>query len=297
MLDTIWTSDFTNALVVPFDDTYDRTRNILEHLQQLVDVYPFIRSAFLYCPTSQMVYGSDLTYQPVEEASNELFQNPEHLLSYSGARLSKSHTSFFIKQLTGKTIICQHLYPDYLDSLGALIIELDLASFPLSSIFNPESSSRLPCFITDTNGLPIFRGELPSSLASLFPLAALSSVPAQTVLYAQNGLTYFYHRSSFHQLVLYFTNQYQPTSILYPVVSNHPVLHLRSGMFGASFCSNRIQGQSTYPPLCFLRLVLPLVLPMWMQKMKWTTSPKLIHIPPDKTRNSAKQFRASLRWC
>ena len=196
MLDTIWTSDFTNALVVPFDDTYDRTRNILEHLQQLVDVYPFIRSAFLYCPTSQMVYGSDLTYQPVEEASNELFQNPEHLLSYSGARLSKSHTSFFIKQLTGKTIICQHLYPDYLDSLGALIIELDLASFPLSSIFNPESSSRLPCFITDTNGLPIFRGELPSSLASLFPLAALSSVPAQTVLYAQNGLTYFYHRSS-----------------------------------------------------------------------------------------------------
>lgn len=43
MLDTIWTSDFTNALVVPFDDTYDRTRNILEHLQQLVDVYPFIR--------------------------------------------------------------------------------------------------------------------------------------------------------------------------------------------------------------------------------------------------------------
>ena len=31
MLDTIWTSDFTNALVVPFDDTYDRTRNILEH--------------------------------------------------------------------------------------------------------------------------------------------------------------------------------------------------------------------------------------------------------------------------
>ncbi|GAA6520574.1 hypothetical protein K440107A6_04420 [Lawsonibacter asaccharolyticus] len=25
MLDTIWTSDFTNALVVPFDDTYDRT--------------------------------------------------------------------------------------------------------------------------------------------------------------------------------------------------------------------------------------------------------------------------------
>lgn len=155
MLDTIWTSDFTNALVVPFDDTYDRTRNILEHLQQLVDVYPFIRSAFLYCPTSQMVYGSDLTYQPVEEASNELFQNPEHLLSYSGARLSKSHTSFFIKQLAGKTIICQHLYPDYLDSLGALIIELDLASFPLSSIFNPESSSRLPCFITDTNGLPI----------------------------------------------------------------------------------------------------------------------------------------------
>lgn len=196
MLDTIWTSDFTNALVVPFDDTYDRTRNILEHLQQLVDVYPFIRSAFLYCPTSQMVYSSDLTYQPVEEASNELFQNPEHLLSYSGARLSKSHTSFFIKQLAGKTIICQHLYPDYLDSLGALIIELDLASFPLSSIFNPESSSRLPCFITDTNGLPIFRGELPSSLASLFPLAALSSVPAQTVLYAQNGLTYFYHRSS-----------------------------------------------------------------------------------------------------
>lgn len=72
-----------------------------------------------------MVYGSDLTYQPVEEASNELFQNPEHLLSYSGARLSKSHTSFFIKQLAGKTIICQHLYPDYLDSLGALIIELD----------------------------------------------------------------------------------------------------------------------------------------------------------------------------
>lgn len=143
-----------------------------------------------------MVYGSDLTYQPVEEASNELFQNPEHLLSYSGARLSKSHTSFFIKQLAGKTIICQHLYPDYLDSLGALIIELDLASFPLSSIFNPESSSRLPCFITDTNGLPIFMGELPSSLASLFPLAALSSVPAQTVLYAQNGLTYFYHRSS-----------------------------------------------------------------------------------------------------
>ena len=196
MLDTIWTSDFTNALVVPFDDTYDRTRNILEHLQQLVDVYPFIRSAFLYCPTYQMVYGTDLTYQPVEEASNELFQNPEHLLSYSGARLSKSHTSFFIKQLAGKTIICQHLYPDYLDSLGALIIELDLASFPLSSIFNPESSSRLPCFITDTNGLPIFRGELPSSLASLFPLAALSSVPAQTVLYAQNGLTYFYHRSS-----------------------------------------------------------------------------------------------------
>lgn len=95
MLDTIWTSDFTNALVVPFDDTYDRTRNILEHLQQLVDVYPFIRSAFLYCPTSQMVYGSDLTYQPVEEASNELFQNPEHLLSYSGARLSKSHTSYY----------------------------------------------------------------------------------------------------------------------------------------------------------------------------------------------------------
>lgn len=137
--------------------SYDRTRNILEHLQQLVDVYPFIRSAFLYCPTSQMVYGSWLTYQPVEEASNELFQNPEHLLSYSGARLSKSHTSFFIKQLAGKTIICQHLYPDYLDSLGALIIELDLASFPLSSIFNPESSSRLPCFITDTNGLPIFR--------------------------------------------------------------------------------------------------------------------------------------------
>lgn len=42
MLDTIWTSDFTNALVVPFDDTYDRTRNILEHLQQLVDVLQVI---------------------------------------------------------------------------------------------------------------------------------------------------------------------------------------------------------------------------------------------------------------
>lgn len=74
MLDTIWTSDFTNALVVPFDDTYDRTRNILEHLQQLVDVYPFIRSAFLYCPTSQMVYGSDLTYQPVEEVLTSFFR-------------------------------------------------------------------------------------------------------------------------------------------------------------------------------------------------------------------------------
>lgn len=212
LLETIWNSDFTSALVVPSEESYSRTKNILEKLQQLTEIYPYITSAYLYSSTSQMVYTSHLSFQSASQLTDPLFQQPETLLTYEGARLSDSSTSMFIKQINGRIVLCQHLYPDYLESLGALIFEFDLSAH--SNLFSEYSTSddSLHCYVLDRTGTPVFASSLPTSLSSYFSEKMLSSSQPSSVDYSANGLTFLSYQSpSTHWFYLFQlrTNQLQ----------------------------------------------------------------------------------------
>lgn len=195
LLETIWDSDFTSALVVPSEESYSRTKNILEKLQQLTEIYPYITSAYLYSSTSQMVYTSRPSYQPASQVPDLLFQQPEDLLTYEGVRLSDSNTSLFIKQIGDQIVLCQHLYPDYLTSLGALIFEFDLSAHTnLSSKFK-ASDDTLQCYVVDRTGAPIFVSSLPAPLQEYLSDKDLDSSTLSSVAYSGSGLTFLSYQS------------------------------------------------------------------------------------------------------
>ena len=195
LLETIWDSDFTSALVVPSEESYSRTKNILEKLQQLTEIYPYITSAYLYSSTSQMVYTSRPSYQRASQVPDLLFQQPEDLLTYEGVRLSDSNTSLFIKQIGDQIVLCQHLYPDYLTSLGALIFEFDLSAHTnLSSKFK-ASDDTLQCYVVDRTGAPIFVSSLPAPLQEYLSDKDLDSSTLSSVAYSGSGLTFLSYQS------------------------------------------------------------------------------------------------------
>ncbi len=195
MQQTIWRKEFANALILPSSDNYTRTFNIISQLHRLAENYPFIEKAYLYTPDDQMVYGSDLFYLPAESSSDSLFQDPGALMSYTGARPSDSPDAFFIKNLEGRLILCQHLYPDNVDSIGVLLFEFNLSALDLS-LYEDDPALSNAFYVFDRQGAPVFSQTVPETAANQAALLLSQNGDlTKGAIQKNEDLLYFYYVS------------------------------------------------------------------------------------------------------
>lgn len=147
--------DFTNALIVPTSDSYTRTRSITDQLNHLAVSNPFIKKAYLYVPANKMIYSSDQFYLHVSDMEDHLPFDPNMLLSYTGSRLSSLPDAMFIKKEDGQIYLCQHLYPDNLDSIGMLVFSFEASKLNLFTSHNGTEAAE-PLYVYDPQGNTIF---------------------------------------------------------------------------------------------------------------------------------------------
>lgn len=195
MNQTIWNKDFTNAIINPSSDNYTRTSTIITHLHQIANDYPYVDKAYLYIPTDDTVYSSDLSYLPITESTESFFQDTSDLICFSGSRLSDSRDSLFIQKSAGRLFLCQHLYPDYLRSIGVLIFELNLSSLDLSLAQNTDELTDT-CYVFDASGQSVFSAELPKEITQQSAALLNSNSSAKEGVWTPSGnLLYFYYHS------------------------------------------------------------------------------------------------------
>lgn len=195
MRQTMGRREFTNAVIVPRKDSYTRTLNIIPQLRKIVDNYPLVIQAFLYIPTNNMVYSSNLSYLSAEQSKDPLFQNLSLLMEYSGARLTDSAEALFIKKIDNRLILCQHFYPDYLNSIGALIFEIDLSLLDFSLSGEADALSDT-LYVFDQKGNSVFSQEVTETAASQAAvLRARAPLEKSGILKDSNGMYCFYYES------------------------------------------------------------------------------------------------------
>ena len=192
MNQTIWSKEFTNAIVNSGSENYSRTSYIVTQLAQIAKDYPYIKRAYLYIPTVRSVYSSDLSYLSADDSFDPLFQDPESIIEFSSTRLSDSTDSLCIKQIDGRLLLFQHLYPDYLNSIGVLIFEFDISALGLLVARDHEEQPDL-CYVFDPTGRQIFTSQAPGDI-----LQQVQDLPkgSEGVLEGSDGSLYFYSRST-----------------------------------------------------------------------------------------------------
>ncbi|WP_434309719.1 helix-turn-helix domain-containing protein [Hominifimenecus sp. rT4P-3] len=195
MQQTIWRKEFANALILPTSDDYARTLNIITQLYRLAENYPFIEKAYLYTPSNQMVYSSDLSYLPAEKSKDSLFLNQDALMSYTGARPSEDSNALFIKKLDEHLVLCQHLYPDNIESIGVLIFCFNSSALDLS-LYEDDPAISDAFYVFDRQGIPVFSQTVPESAASQAALLLdQNGTLTKGSLQKQDDLLYFYYIS------------------------------------------------------------------------------------------------------
>ncbi len=192
MEQTIWQEDFTRTLVLSPSEDYSRTLNIIKQLHQLAESNPLIQKAYLYIPTSGMVYSSDLYCQPADQVEDPIFQDPSALTAFEGVRPSEDADALVLRKLDGRLFLCQHLYPDNLETIGVLIFEFQLSALNLS--LSQDDSSGDPVYVFDASGTAVFTEEAPPEIQEQ-ALALVSSGGAQGILSGADDFLYFYVRS------------------------------------------------------------------------------------------------------
>ncbi len=192
MNQTIWSKEFTSAIINSSSENYSRTSYIVTQLAQIAKDYPYIKRAYLYIPTAHSVYSSDLSYLSANDSFDPLFQDPESIIEFSSTRLSGSTDSLCIKQIDGRPLLFQHLYPDYLNSIGVLIFEFDISALGLLVAQAGEEQPDL-CYVFDPTGRQIFTSQAPEDI-----LQQAQDIPggAEGVLEGPDGSLYFYSRSA-----------------------------------------------------------------------------------------------------
>lgn len=195
MQQTMGRKEFTNAMIVPGTDDYDRTLDIISQLRRIADAYPFVDRASLYIPTDGMVYSSDLSYLPTDQSPDPIFQDSERLTSFRGVRLSPSTTAPVLFRMGDRLVLCQHLYPDFVQTIGVLVFELNLSilKVPLSQPTSPQLSS---FYVFDVDGKPVFAQEVPQEVAE--QAAALRQGHGEKTKGMMEGAgktLYFYYQS------------------------------------------------------------------------------------------------------
>ena len=188
MNQTIWEKEFTSAMVTPNRDSYTRTSAIITRLHQIAQDYAYIHKAFLYIPTNETVYSSDQSYLPVEETSYELFRDTEYLKRIDGTKLTQTNDSLFVKNASGKVYLCQHLYPDYIRSIGMLIFEIDPSRVKANS-----DAERYTIY--DRDGSRIFAQE-EAALEDISQWMSAVNGQAEGTVAAADNESYYYYRSS-----------------------------------------------------------------------------------------------------
>ena len=194
MNQTIWSKEFTNAIVNSGSENYARTSYIVTQLAQIAKDYSYIQRAYLYIPTVRSVYSSDLSYVSADDSFDPLFQDQESVIEFSSVRLSGSTDSLCIKQFEGRLLLFQHLYPDYLNSIGVLIFEFDLSALGLLIARDEEEPSDL-CYVFDHTGQQIFSNSVPDDILAQAALLKDEPQKKDGVLYSSSGPLYFYSRS------------------------------------------------------------------------------------------------------
>ena len=198
MSQTIWDKTFVSAIITPMRNSYDRTSSVITTLRQITEENPYVKKAFLYIPSTDMVYSSNLSYLSTNQAADSLFDDTSALTHFSGTQLYKDAESLLILESQGRTFLCKHLYPRYLDTVGVLIFELtsELFDFSLGQSHDAEQKA---CYVYDADGSAIFSKEVPSevseSIAPLLKRLPYSSSGQSGTLHSNSDSLYFYYRS------------------------------------------------------------------------------------------------------
>ena len=161
MKQTLWGKDFTSVMVTSSSRSYDQTSSIIKQLKQIVDDSTYVEKAYLYVPTEDIRYTARICSALQQtETPDALFRDAESLLSFAGSRLSEDEDSLILMKSWGRMYLCQHLYPNYLDSIGMLIFRINISSLDLSLLPNGDSISGT-CYVFDAEGESVFMKSVP----------------------------------------------------------------------------------------------------------------------------------------
>lgn len=195
MKQTLWGKDFTSVMVTSSSRSYDQTSSIIKQLKQIVDDSTYVEKAYLYVPTEDQVYSSDLFCLAANQTPDALFRDAESLLSFAGSRLSEDEDSLILMKSWGRMYLCQHLYPNYLDSIGMLIFRINISSLDLSLLPNGDSISGT-CYVFDAEGESVFMKSVPVAVQHAAEQLLANSVSlTEGVLKSDEEWIWFYYRS------------------------------------------------------------------------------------------------------
>lgn len=161
---TLEREDFTSALVTPEINNYNRVSNIVKRLHSIVEENPLIKNAFLYVPHSDMVYTSDLAYIQRNKCGVPYFQDVSFFMDKSGIKLEKgSNDTIFLKKYGKKFLAIKHFFPINVNSIGALIFEIDTECFQPNNKQGGESY-----YILAADGDSVFYSQIPQEIKDVF---------------------------------------------------------------------------------------------------------------------------------
>lgn len=75
MKQTLCGKDFTSVMVTSSSRSYDQTSSIIKQLKQIVDDSTYVEKAYLYVPTEDQVYSSDLFCLAANQTPDALFRD------------------------------------------------------------------------------------------------------------------------------------------------------------------------------------------------------------------------------